>query len=729
MRSSVSVGVLPRVTPQHLKTGGASHDAHGDDGRGPKRFDLPRELTDKRSVVNVSIAASIAARQASSSSGGASQLRSSHWQLPMPSAHRNEHKLTRRPRLQDKAPDGWSIPLRVNTACDEFDLDFYSRCARLESAYYAIDGPEHGHNQSRAEAFAAALDDVARTRFVPPTRAGGRDIMQSPARNESTYAVSSPVRDSRRGGNDREPAAAAAAAADSGGRTRKETRRGGRSYARESLRDEGDETSASDDDSPAQGAAAAAREFGRSVARFWQARCDWADSGAMLDTDAILRSRFRADFDRSLGLGVARDITSRAADDVATGGGGVAANGRRVFDENVGRAKRDGQGKEVDEVAMVLFHSHELICCLFSFYSCSGAYVSALTREQWMKLIDDLQLAIGRSRSCKRADLERLFDELETIAREQPIHAASSPTSATASDVRARIRAAATAISPRKGSFTVAAGTKSKPTESTLGRAEFLVALVKVAIRRHVLSGDIGNVGDAVRRLIEVEIPSRLSARTCAPPDVWRRKHCYREGATGALVEHESTLRLIFGAIADEHGVWRGRGAEHRLLLSIGGWRSFLHAVKLIDIDLSERDASLCWAWSRTTVVDVSSSSGRAQETHLPFLGFCEALVRVAALKALPTTAEIAHDGFETAYEYLEYMERSKRPLYHAYLARHASPWGTEVWRQPIAQSLRGLISIIVGRMESDADGEIADEAALLAWSKKFMGIGRPVDG
>ena len=99
----------------------------------------------------------------------------------------------------------------------------------------------------------------------------------------------------------------------------------------------------------------------------------------------------------------------------------------------------------------------------------------------------------------------------------------------------------------------------------------------------------------------------------------------------------------------------------------------------------------------------------------------------MAALKALPTPAEIAASDFETAHEYLEYMERSKKPKYHEYLARHASPWGAEPSRQPLEASLRGLISIIVGRMESDADGEITDESALRAWSERF-GLG-PVHG
>jgi hypothetical protein len=58
-----------------------------------------------------------------------------------------------------------------------------------------------------------------------------------------------------------------------------------------------------------------------------------------------------------------------------------------------------------------------------------------------------------------------------------------------------------------------------------------------------------------------------------------------------------------------------------------------LRALGLIDADFSEANATLCFAWSRTAVVDDATPKGHLRETHLTREGFFEALCRVAVLK------------------------------------------------------------------------------------------------
>ena len=61
--------------------------------------------------------------------------------------------------------------------------------------------------------------------------------------------------------------------------------------------------------------------------------------------------------------------------------------------------------------------------------------------------------------------------------------------------------------------------------------------------------------------------------------------------------------------------------------------QALLRALGLIDADLSEANATLCFAWSRTAVVDDATPKGHLRETHLTREGFFEALCRVAVLK------------------------------------------------------------------------------------------------
>lgn len=140
-----------------------------------RRLDMPREFGDRRTVADV-VGTALAA---SSLQGGGDGLKtaasrllqeSTRWQAAAAATH--IEKMVRKPKLQDQAPSGWRIPPRVDTACTAFDLRYHTRCARLESAYYANNGsPERGgDHRHRTESFEAALDEVLRTRFVPPTR-------------------------------------------------------------------------------------------------------------------------------------------------------------------------------------------------------------------------------------------------------------------------------------------------------------------------------------------------------------------------------------------------------------------------------------------------------------------------------------------------------------------------------------------------------------------------------
>ena len=83
-----------------------------------------------------------------------------------------------------------------------------------------------------------------------------------------------------------------------------------------------------------------------------------------------------------------------------------------------------------------------------------------------------------------------------------------------------------------------------------------------------------------------------------------------------------------------------------------------LRRLNLIGVDLTDRDATLCYAWSRMRYVDEEHKASRAKMTHLAFEDFLEALCRVAGLLALPTDEEVTAAGSAHAGEYCKVMER-----------------------------------------------------------------------
>ena len=65
---------------------------------------------------------------------------------------------------------------------------------------------------------------------------------------------------------------------------------------------------------------------------------------------------------------------------------------------------------------------------------------------------------------------------------------------------------------------------------------------------------------------------------------------------------------------------------------------SQLHT-ELIDGEFTTREATLAFMWSRLRVANESDPRERRRMTNLRFEDFCEALVRIATMKCVPTDA------------------------------------------------------------------------------------------
>ena len=168
-------------------------------------------------------------------------------------------------------------------------------------------------------------------------------------------------------------------------------------------------------------------------------------------------------------------------------------------------------------------------------------------------------------------------------------------------------------------------------------------------------------------------------------PNTFRHDECYCEAVDGVLRKYESSLRALFAVLATKPRLKReaaamppGAAKPEPLepLIKFDSWRAFLRRLDLIGYDLAERNAALCFVWSRLCVPQPYTERGELRLVGLPFEGFLEALCRVAVLKALPTDEEITAGGYMHAGDMLVCLRDDDPPAYKALIRAHANPWG-----------------------------------------------------
>ena len=139
-------------------------------------------------------------------------------------------------------------------------------------------------------------------------------------------------------------------------------------------------------------------------------------------------------------------------------------------------------------------------------------------------------------------------------------------------------------------------------------------------------------------------------------------------------------------------------------LMSLNEWRLLLKVLALLDGDITERDATMCFAWSRMCVVDETTRQGRMKENHLPFEGFLEAIVRLAGQKALPTDDEIEEAECTHAAEYFAKLRLEDESSYTTMVMERGVLWGEEP-SQPIWRCVAHTLAIIIAKVEHDCGG------------------------
>ena len=189
----------------------------------------------------------------------------------------------------------------------------------------------------------------------------------------------------------------------------------------------------------------------------------------------------------------------------------------------------------------MLWGAARLIYALYDEYALLGSDavddVYAITLRAFMQLIQDVKLDVPNSKTCRKSDLDSLVIETDMSARRSEM----------------------------------------LDTEFGLSRPELLQVLVGVAVRRHLETGQTGDVSEAVRRLLHEVIEPAMPRHVWDPPAVrgdpplsdaneLRRFACYSEAVTRRLEPHVPNCKILFGVYS---GLRRRDTRKERKLLSL----------------------------------------------------------------------------------------------------------------------------------------------------------------
>ena len=320
---------------------------------------------------------------------------------------------------------------------------------------------------------------------------------------------------------------------------------------------------------------------------------------------------------------------------------------------------------EVQEVKEVFYQHHETYFMLFDVYAALGGdSFDELSLNEWTLFVGDCKLASNKSKFCKKADLDRLFIAVD-------------------------------------GGSAAGDGGKNK----ALNRSEFLTCLTRLAVMKYVMTGQLSDVSDALSRLFTNDIEPHLDPEIFVPPDTFRREVCYTREVFLALGKHEMSLKVLFGSLAK---VGHAVGSKKLgLLLTLSTWKTLWRRLELIDVDFTERDATLCFMLSRMSVIDSSTERGKLKANCLPFEGFLEALCRAAVRRSWPTDEELSAAGFNDAGAYILWLRKTDLERYQSMLERKDD---SETVPLPAARCVEHLATLMIRSVEthiSDTEGDM----------------------
>ena len=401
----------------------------------------------------------------------------------------------------------------------------------------------------------------------------------------------------------------------------------------------------------------------------WSERRRWADSGTFWDSEPSMRRALEADLTMArTGGGLDRLMcrhhlpTYEAAQKAGKGGA---------------RAPAAMVDSLIQQVFAALWTHHEILYVTFDIYAAQGGGdFTHIQQNVYKQLLADVEWIEKGAEELNAGVWDGLFVAINAVET---------------------VKAADDQYNHMKG----------------LNRQEFVSFIVRAAIMRHIQFGTLSDVPEAIERLLAHDLLPRVRALNpgLAPPDDFRDLACYTEDTHDVISQFTPALRIIYQSYAFGANEGVGDKLHDRKLLGMDEWLELLEDLGWLDAQFGERLASLCFVLSRLRVCVEAELKGRTKLLQLSYEDWLEALVRVAASKALPTdneceNANVADGG--------EFMIRLQSQGYSAFFSRvdltlcssfrlmldeDAGPLWGGLARQPAHRALEHLLTWMVRQM------------------------------
>jgi len=288
----------------------------------------------------------------------------------------------------------------------------------------------------------------------------------------------------------------------------------------------------------------------------WADRRRMSDSGTYWDTEESMRRALDADLRLArTGGGLERLVVRYHT---LAGGRGTlaeAAGGKSGGDGKAGVGK-GGKGNEpsaamvedlMEQVKASLWKHHELLYVTFDIYAAvGGGDFSHISINAYKQLLDDCGF------------IEKDGDGLNAGIWDGLFVAINSVNTVDAGDQ----------YNHRKG----------------LNRQEFLSFLVRAAVLRHIMHGELTDVPAAIERLVTVDVLPKIQQQHpgLAPANAFRDLACYTEQAHEIILPHTPALKAVY----ERYAVGRGDVGDKlrdRRLLGMDEWQEMLDDLGWMD--------------------------------------------------------------------------------------------------------------------------------------------------